>query len=116
MATCLTSTLHLESNGGSFSSIGPTLRKLWQFKNVKLVRFYFQMFNFQKMSGTERVKKEQSFFSHKEAKMSFLCYFQAKKVISMKNKIHDQFMSPYKPRTIHIYGLPRWKIQHINMT
>ena len=74
------------------------------------------MFNFQKMSGTERVKKEQSFFSHKEAKMSFLCYFQAKKVISMKNKIHDKFISPYRPRTIHIYDLPRWKIPHIDKT
>ena len=57
------------------------------------------------MSGTVRVKKEQkkTLFARKEAKMSFWCYFSAKKIISMKKKFHDPFINPYRPRTIYIW-------------
>ena len=50
----------------------------------------------------EELQKNKFFFGHKEAKMRFLCYFKAKKVISMKNKIHGPFINQYKPRTIYI--------------
>ena len=69
------------------------------------------------MSGSVSVKKriKKSVFPRKGAKMSYWCYFPAKKIISMEKKIHDPFINPYRPRPIYIYGLPRRKIPLVGM-